>query len=81
MTKKNEAQTTGGWYVAGVNDPRNTERTCSKNTHHANLSLEGPTHLPPNITNTIDSSCIVHHTLTDVEAAVNLRWDGADLRA
>jgi len=56
------------------NPPRNTESTCSKNTHHANLSL-------------ILNPVALHHqqfpmtylpALTDIEATVNLGGDGTN---
>jgi hypothetical protein len=58
--------------------PRNIESTCSKNTHHANLSLEVPLNF--HLTLLIQLICSVPKlpALTDVEATVNLRWDGAN---
>jgi len=77
MTKKSEAQNT----VDGTcqcKHPRNMESTCSKNTHHANLSLEVPLNFHLTLLIHLIRSVPSLLSLTDVEATVNLRWDGAN---
>ena len=57
--------------------PRNLESTLFKKHTPRQPLTRGPTQLPPNNINTFDSRD-PSLPLTNVEAAVNLRWDGAN---